>query len=213
MGGHFVVEGMSESVDMSDGTEVDERQRVMTQAWASPYVERLHPDDLALFAAAGPDTDVRTLTHAENHLRLSWALLCPGIDFGLWMFHRSPDGSAWVREPGGFTIAAVGNQDLGPLADLHVYATDPTGSLAGQWRSKSHGLCQHQQTLTTRTHQLLTLAEFLPLHQQDPGHGQWNGSGWCSRCGGYAVRRLTEDQYLYYAHCRRQAQAALDRRH
>lgn len=39
---------------------------------------------------------------------------------------------------------------------------------------------------------------FLPLHQQDPGYLPYSGSGWCSQCAGYALRRLTEPEFTYY---------------
>ncbi|MFF0222659.1 hypothetical protein [Streptomyces sp. NPDC004629] len=34
-------------------------------------------------------------------------------------------------------MTSVGNQVLGPLAEVQVHATDPHGRCAGQWRGKS----------------------------------------------------------------------------
>ncbi|MEY9839562.1 hypothetical protein [Streptacidiphilus sp. EB103A] len=114
-----------------------------------------------------------------------------------------PSTPARTAAPGWTTPAATpagpwATSRFGPLADLQVYATDPHGQCAGQWRGKSHGTCQYQHEFSTESHELLTLAEFLPLHQQDPGYLPYSGSGWCSQCAGYAVRRLTEDEFSYY---------------
>ncbi|MFI6278115.1 hypothetical protein [Streptomyces sp. NPDC050988] len=71
-------------------------------------------------------------------------------------------------------------------------------------------------------HEILTLAEFLPLlptAEPHPGPGfdtlaeLWeqllfkDGSGerWCAACGGLAVRRLTPEQCAYYRRCHESA--------
>ncbi|MCX5203186.1 hypothetical protein OG897_17245 [Streptomyces sp. NBC_00237] len=120
------------------------------------------------------------------------------------MFLHSDDGQSVVMDPHGHTGYRVGNQPLGPLADLQVYATDPYGRYQGQF--KSHGLCIHEKYLASG-HELLTLEEFMPLYQQDPGSGPWSGSGWCSKCAGYAIRRLTEEQFAHYWASVRKAKA------
>lgn len=151
---------------------------------------------------AGPEVDLREVMdpqaggahHSDGLLRrAAHALLVSGDQFSLWVFLHSQDGQPWVLDRYGVTGRSVGNQPLGPLADLQVYATDPYGRYEG----KSHGLCVHERYLTSE-HDLLTLREFVPLYLQDPGHGDWTGSGWCSKCAGYAIRRLSEEQFAHY---------------
>ncbi len=164
---------------------------------------------------AAPDTDLREmLDPPQDDLsvgtlrRASRMLLSPGDQFSLWVFLHSADGQPWVMDPRGYTGHSVGNQPLGPLADLQVYATDPYG----RYQGKSHGLCIHANYLDSG-HELLTLQEFLPLYEQDPGSGPWTGSGWCSKCGGYAIRRLDEEQFAHYWTSVQAAEAAWRNRH
>jgi hypothetical protein len=44
----------------------------------------------------------------------------------------------------------------------------------------------------------VALKDFVSLYLQDPGQDHWRGPGWCSKCGGFAVRRLTEEQFDHY---------------
>lgn len=187
--------------------------RRLARSGAADHIGRLNETHRARFAAVGEDGDVRVIDSTHRYDPVVQALLAPGASFALWAFHTSPDGSPWVDSPTGFTSRPVGNQPLGPLADLQVYATDPHGQCAGQWRGKSHGICQHQHELSVDSHDLLTLDQFLPLHQQDPGYLPYSGSGWCSQCAGFAVRRLTEDQFSYYAQVLHQAEVRLHGQH
>jgi len=132
---------------------------------------------------APPDADLRETSlirdpdrHTDGLLRMaSLAALVPGDQFSLWVFLHSRDGQPFVMDRHGVTGRSVGNQTLGPLANLQVYATNPQGLYEG----KSHGLCVHQRSLSPE-HDLLTLRDFVPLYLQDPGYGYWTGSGWCS---------------------------------
>ncbi|NEC64594.1 hypothetical protein [Streptomyces sp. SID9727] len=136
--------------------------------------------------------------------RASLAVLVPGDQFSLWVFLHSADGQPFVMDRHGVTGRSVGNQPLGPLADVQVYATNPQGTYEG----KSHGLCMHQKWLSPE-HDLLTLRDFAPLYLEDPGHGDWSGSGWCSKCAGYAIRRLNSEQFAHYWTSVQAAHAAL----
>ena len=89
---------------------------------------------------------------------------------------------------------------------MQVYATDPYG----RYEVKSHGLCVHEKYLTTE-HELVVLRDFVPLYAQDPGYGAWTGSGWCTKCGGYAIRRLDERQFTHYWASVQTAHAALSK--
>lgn len=132
------------------------------------------------------------------------AALVPGDQFSLWVFLRSKDGQPFVMDRYGVTGRCVGNQPLGPLADVQVYATNPQGIYEG----KSHGLCRHQRWLGPE-HDLLTLRDFVPLYLENPGHGYWTGSGWCSKCAGYTIRRLNNEQFAHYWTSVQAAEAAV----
>ncbi|WP_420036000.1 hypothetical protein ACN2WE_30665 [Streptomyces sp. cg28] len=136
--------------------------------------------------------------------RASLAALVPGNQLSLWVFLCSEDGRPFIMDRYGVAGKGVGNQPLGPLADVQVYATDPQGIYEG----KSHGLCMHQRSLSPY-HELLTLSDFVPLYLEDPGHDEWNGSGWCSKCAGYAIRRLNSEQFAHYWTSVQAAHAAL----
>ncbi|AWL37212.1 hypothetical protein B9S64_03155 [Streptomyces sp. SM18] len=123
----------------------------------------------------------------------SLAALVPGDQFSLWVFLRSRDGQNFVMDRHGVTGRSVGNQPLGPLTDLQVYATNPQGL----YERKSHGLCVHERWLSPEP-DLLTLRDLVALYLQDPGYDDWTGSGWCSACAGYAVRRLNEEEFVHY---------------
>jgi hypothetical protein len=86
---------------------------------------------------------------------------------------------------------------LGPLADVHVYCTDPHG----RYHGKAHGLgCQHAREIGPR-HIVLPFGEFLTLLPSsdlamfDP---DWRTDRWCTGCGGYAIRRLGPSQCAFY---------------
>ncbi|QNE77237.1 hypothetical protein F0344_23865 [Streptomyces finlayi] len=161
---------------------------------------------------APPDADLRETSlirdpdrYTDGLLRMaSLTALVPGDQFSLWVFLHSRDGQPFVMDRHGVTGRSVGNQTLGPLANLQVYATNPQGLYEG----KSHGVCVHQKSLSPE-HDLLTLHDFVPLYLQDPGYGYWTGSGWCSKCAGYAVRRLNEEQFAHYWTSVQAAHAAL----
>ncbi|MFD3580685.1 hypothetical protein [Streptomyces sp. NPDC058644] len=76
---------------------------------------------------------------------------------------------------------------LGVLASVQAYTTDGAGRYQGRAHSPE---CAHRrpQYGVDRDDELVTIARLLGSEKFDP----------CSKCGGYAVRRLTGDQVAYY---------------
>ncbi|MFE7541070.1 hypothetical protein [Streptomyces platensis] len=76
---------------------------------------------------------------------------------------------------------------LGVLAQVQVYTSDAAGRYQG--RAHSPG-CAHRRPEhgVGRDDDLVTLEELIGSKDFDP----------CSKCGGYAIRRLTQDQVAYY---------------
>ncbi|MEU0195835.1 hypothetical protein ABZ250_39465 [Streptomyces afghaniensis] len=91
----------------------------------------------------------------------------------------APDtGSEWQRGSG---------LPLGTLARVQVYSSDAFGAYQG--RAHSPG-CTHRRPENGVYHDddLVSLERLIGNDSFDP----------CSKCGGYAVRRLSEDQVAYY---------------
>jgi hypothetical protein len=81
---------------------------------------------------------------------------------------------------------------LGPLADLQVYSTDAESHSMG----KSHGVgCKHFDRLTPE-HDLHPLAAFIGILIEAEQRDRWS-SRWCSKCGGFSIRRLNDEQFAY----------------
>ncbi|MFT2016505.1 hypothetical protein ACMA1D_11780 [Streptomyces sp. 796.1] len=76
---------------------------------------------------------------------------------------------------------------LGVLARVQLYTTDAAGRYQGRAHSPD---CDHRRGDggLTRQYDLVTVEEMMHAEQFDP----------CSKCGGYATRRLTEVQVAYY---------------
>ncbi|MDQ0828185.1 hypothetical protein QF032_000029 [Streptomyces achromogenes] len=76
---------------------------------------------------------------------------------------------------------------LGILASVQLYTTDAAGQFEG--RAHSPG-CQHQSRVRglSRYYDLVTVEQMLDAERFDP----------CSKCGGYATRRLSTPQVAYY---------------
>ncbi|MBW5259289.1 hypothetical protein [Streptomyces poriferorum] len=75
---------------------------------------------------------------------------------------------------------------LGVLAPVQVYTTDA----AGQYQGRAHSpACRHLRDLEVASDDdLVTIEQLLQNTRFDP----------CSKCGGYAIRRLSETQVSYY---------------
>jgi hypothetical protein len=76
---------------------------------------------------------------------------------------------------------------LGVLARVQLYTTDATGDFQGRAHSPHCAHQRHDGGLT-RDYDLTTVEGMLHAERFDP----------CSKCGGYATRRLTEAQLAYY---------------
>ncbi|MER7850600.1 hypothetical protein ABTZ03_42475 [Kitasatospora sp. NPDC096077] len=77
---------------------------------------------------------------------------------------------------------------LGVLADVQIYTTNANPRIQGKGHSP---LCRHSNERgVADDDDLLTPADLLGREDLD--------YHWCSKCGGYAVRRLTDTQLSYY---------------
>ncbi|MFD7957281.1 hypothetical protein ACFV4X_27810 [Streptomyces ardesiacus] len=157
----------------------------------------------------------------EGWLAVDWLSLTPTTDLRTLPAElRSHDPEAFLassRSRAGARIVLSPFQDgapLGPLADVQVYASNPHG----YYKGLSHGVgCSWAQEVGAQ-HEILTLAEFLPLlptaePHPDPGFDTLaelreqllfkdrSSERWCVACGGFAVRRLTPEQCAHYRRC------------
>ncbi|MFF8683182.1 hypothetical protein ACF07F_35255 [Streptomyces sp. NPDC015237] len=76
---------------------------------------------------------------------------------------------------------------LGVLASVQAYTTDA----AGRYQSRAHSPgCAHRRPYggVDRQDDMVTIEELLGNEKFDP----------CSKCGGYAVRRISDAQVAYY---------------
>jgi hypothetical protein len=89
---------------------------------------------------------------------------------------------------------------LGVLADIQVYSKNADPRTMG----KAHApFCQHDHGVTLDTnYDLMTLTEAMQFPEEE----------WCSKCGGYALRRFSKIQVAYYrvAHILLRAADSLD---
>jgi hypothetical protein len=148
---------------------------------------------------------VRSEAHAERSLRAlalarsvtDYRTLAAGVDINdrpgilnhnLWMALLSPVTlnlrpfypESEDRFEGGSGVP------LGPLSGIQVYSSNLSGYFVG----KAHSLyCAHSSGAVRGDDDMVTLAEYV-VHYDNGDH--------CSKCGGYAVRRLTESQLEYY---------------
>jgi hypothetical protein len=125
-----------------------------------------------------PDIDLRGLP-TKPDFRWEYplsVLLAKGSDFNLEPF--------------------VSGVPVGPLASLPVYASDLNGKYVG--KSHAPGLCQHSKSLGRRDERI-TLGEWLPiLIDLELGNRLPYDDPLCSKCGGFAIWRLSDDQLSYY---------------
>ncbi|MFJ8449821.1 hypothetical protein [[Kitasatospora] papulosa] len=76
---------------------------------------------------------------------------------------------------------------MGPLAAVQLYTTNANPLIEGKGHSP---LCRHAQhsAAVVRGDDLLAVADLMARTDSD----------WCSTCGGYALRGLTDTQLSYY---------------
>ena len=170
-----------------------------------------------------PDTDLRTLPEEyrkDDDLHL--------------LFAQMEDSSFYADDSDVLDLTAFfEGAELGPLADVQVYATNARG----EYRGSSHGvMCRRAGTLggygplPSEKHEILPLSELVeilrPLHGKNsfmmPLEQLLTGgleecdrdleSRWCVYCHGYSVRRFTPEQCRYYRfECERWSQRVDDR--
>ncbi|MFF8646597.1 hypothetical protein [Streptomyces sp. NPDC015345] len=107
-----------------------------------------------------------------------WDGLLAMEQLDLWPFRPVGGEDAWHGGSG---------LPLGVLASVQLYTTDAAGQFEG--RAHSPG-CQHRDRDRglTRYYDLVSVGQMLSAEQFDP----------CSKCGGYATRRLSTAQVAYY---------------
>ncbi|MCC9710684.1 hypothetical protein E4N62_38870 [Streptomyces sp. MNU76] len=90
------------------------------------------------------------------------------------------------RQPGGDRWRSGSGLPLGPLAAVQLYTTNANPMIEGKGHSP---LCRHAHERAVVTDDdLLTIVELMARTDFD----------WCSKCGGYAIRRLSDSQLSYY---------------
>ncbi|MFG2981316.1 hypothetical protein ACGFYQ_08650 [Streptomyces sp. NPDC048258] len=152
-------------------------------AGARDVVRRTYPGhdkehNLRLLAMARGVSDLRTLdTGRSGMLPLAvWEGLLASSRLDLMPF-RPPSDDRW---------RAGSSLPLGVLGQAQIYATNSDPKFEGRGHSP---LCRHTRDRgLAASDDLLTVADLLARDDWD----------WCSKCGGYAVRRLTDTQLSYY---------------
>ncbi|MFF3863156.1 hypothetical protein [Streptomyces sp. NPDC002209] len=142
------------------------------------YRERDKEHDLRLLAMARGVSDLRSLEMGRSGmlpLAMWEGLLVPGpldlLPFGPSSADRWRSG---------------GCLPPGVLGQAQIYATNSDPKFEGRGNSP---LCRHTRVRgLAASDDLLTMADL-------PARDGWD---WCSECGGYAVRRLTDTQLSYY---------------
>ncbi|MEV6423657.1 hypothetical protein [Streptomyces sp. NPDC051662] len=151
-------------------------------AWL-PYDDRDRERNLRLLAMARGVPDLRALDGGhdrDGHVRALphavWRGLLTDRQLDLEPFEQ-PTEDRWS---GGSGIP------LGVLADVQVYAVNADPRYEGKGHSP---LCRHSRERgVVDGDDLLAVSDLVVRDDFD----------WCSKCGGYAVRRLTDTQLSYY---------------
>ncbi|MFB6517630.1 hypothetical protein [Streptomyces sp. NPDC056401] len=142
------------------------------------YRERDKEDNLRLLAMARGVSDLRSLdTGRTGMLPLAvWEGLLAPACLDLSPF-RPLSTDRW---------RSGSDLSLGVLGQAQIYATNSDPKFEGKGHSP---LCRHTRDRgLAASDDLLTVADLLARDDWD----------WCSKCGGYAVRRLTDTQLSYY---------------
>ncbi|MFG2488080.1 hypothetical protein ACGFSI_35715 [Streptomyces virginiae] len=142
------------------------------------YREHDKECNLRLLAMARGVSDLRSLdTGRSGMLPVAvWEGLLAPASLDLSPF-RPPGTDRWRSGSG---------LPLGVLGQAQIYATNSDPKFEGKGHSP---LCRHTRDRgLAASDDLLTVADLLARNDWD----------WCSKCGGYAVRRLTDTQLSYY---------------
>ncbi|MER5886445.1 hypothetical protein ABT160_21695 [Streptomyces sp. NPDC001941] len=142
------------------------------------YRERDKEHNLRLLAMARGVPDLRTLdTGRSSTLPVAvWEGLLAPAPLDLTPF-RPPSADRW---------RSGSSLPLGILGQAQIYAANADPKFEGKGHSP---LCRHTRDRgLAASDDLLTVADLLARDDWD----------WCSKCGGYAIRRLTDTQLSYY---------------
>ncbi|MFC9387796.1 hypothetical protein [Streptomyces venezuelae] len=169
-----------DSAGQDDSFGVDLGLAGGTQAavrWA--YGERAKEQTLRLLAMARGVSDLRSLDTGRRSGVLSvavWEGLLTRGPLDLTPF-RAPGTDRWRRGSG---------LPLGVLGPVQIYATNSDPAFEGKGHSP---LCRHTRDRgLAQSDDLLRVSDLLARDDWD----------WCSNCGGYSARRLTDTQLSYY---------------
>ncbi|MGW0844603.1 hypothetical protein ACWD26_31600 [Streptomyces sp. NPDC002787] len=111
-----------------------------------------------------------------------------GLPVAVWRGLLTEDRLDLVpfRQPGSDRWRSGSGLPLGPLAAVQLYTTNANPLIEGKGHSP---LCRHaRERAVVAGDELLTVADLMARTDFD----------WCSKCGGYAIRRLTDSQLSYY---------------
>ncbi|MEU6483676.1 hypothetical protein [Streptomyces sp. NPDC046887] len=143
-----------------------------------PHGDRAKEHNLRLLAMARGVSDLRTLDTGRS------ATLPPAVWEGLLAPARLD--LAPFRPPNSDRWRSGSGLPLGVLRHAQIYTTNADPRLEGKGHSP---LCRHtRERGVAASDDLLSVADLLARDDFD----------WCSKCGGYAVRRLTDTQLSYY---------------
>ncbi|MFG2883440.1 hypothetical protein ACGFYV_14250 [Streptomyces sp. NPDC048297] len=173
-----------EGLGLAEGTRRTLRQTYATEDWNL---------NLRLLALARGAHDLRSLDAGQpGGLPVEvWHGLLTEDRLDLLPFQQS--GSERWRSGSGLP--------LGPLAAVQLYTTNASPLVEGKGHSP---LCRHaHERAVVAGDDLLTVADLMARADFD----------WCSKCGGYAMRRLSDTQLSYYraAHRLHEIKRRLDR--
>ncbi|MFM9622668.1 hypothetical protein ACKI14_32535 [Streptomyces turgidiscabies] len=111
-----------------------------------------------------------------------------GLPVAVWHGLLTEDrlSLAPFRQPGSDRWRSGSGLSLGPLAAVQLYTTNASPLIEGKGHSP---LCRHaHERAVVAGDDLLTVADLMARTDFD----------WCSKCGGYALRRLSDTQLSYY---------------
>lgn len=134
--------------------------------------------NLRLLALARGAHDLRSLDSERSG----------GLPVAVWHGLLTEDrlDLAPFRQPGSDRWRGGSGLPLGPLAAVQLYTTNANPLIEGKGHSP---LCRHaHDRAVVAGDDLLTVADLMARTDFD----------WCSKCGGYALRSLTDSQLSYY---------------
>jgi hypothetical protein len=183
-----------------------------TSVWDDRYLPSEHPEFGEHLGGAAGERKLRWMHHGEDDIRLlerSFRIFTlgrgvhdlrtldpesysgvPAVPRDVWLALLLVRDHLNLRPFWQSATDDARNSGLGlplsVLADLQIYTTNADPRIAGKGHSP---FCQHAQDSGVRHDDfLLTLEEVMRRSDLD----------WCSICGGYALRRLSDEQISYY---------------